>query len=774
MKDSSATIRDVAKKFSREDFFGLLTGSGRAVKSGLCQCPLEGCRDRGPKKLDGRVHQGKHVPWVFSCHHCNQTVDYVDLYRTVHDLALPAALDALRDFTPAPSKAPLRLVRGPVLQTADGKLTADQVRKFWAELTPEDDAGEAYLEGRRLREAASLGYVRFATDASESSTVRSKAKSGYRVAMLLADLAGRPLGVQFRTVVRGVDPENTKRTLKGSYAKGVYFGRPADVLGARCVVVAEGMADSLAALLWVKNEPATAVVGVPGASFLPALADAVDDAGVDVNGQLWVLLAQHDVGPRGNTSLNAFMQLKAKLLLKGADVVMENAPPGEVKDWAESWQRQHLEEWPPTQVKRYLGGNSAAGDTAMSRAQGAAIWHSDEPLDPGFYGKDLTSLTHLLSADPTRVAICGQGEWRLNEMTDEVEYGGQALGRGDYTRIRLNIEGFKGSMDNKRLRFPELDIRAVAHSLAERRRYSPVRDYLERLAWDNVQRIGEGLPKALGLDEQSQGLEAEYLRRWLIAAVARAFEPGCQVDSMLVLQGKEGEHKSRFFEEMGGKWYVSTSAELGTINAIETLRRGWLIELDEMDAVTRTREFSSVKAFITRASDVYCPKYVREAVTVKRASVLGGTVNHEDFLIDEDGLRRFWVIPVRARIDRAWVREHRDQLWAEAVHLYRAKHRWHLEPEQEELRREANRRFVKEDPWQPLVVQHLHDETFNDFFRVELVLGQVLQIQPRDQDQAGKNRVARIFKELGFTPEMRSEGKHGRFRGWARPKGATP
>lgn len=761
-------IKQLASRFKREDLLELLRNAGRKVKGNLVQCPFDGCKDKGPGSLDLRVHDvgGRAMAY---CHSCAKSGDYIEVYRAVHQVDLPTALERLRDYQPPAPKPHLRVVRAPVLTESKDKLSADTVRKVWADLCAgADELGEAYLEGRRLREAVGLGYVRFATEASGSTELRAKAKAGYRVGLLLSDLAGRPLGAQFRTVAPNAEKDNRLRSLTGGHTKGVYFGRPGDVVGSAVVVVTEGIADTLAALLWLKSEPGTAVVGVPGAGQVAHLADALEDAGVDVAGRLFVLLSQHDKTARGNTSLSVFMQLKAKLQQRGADVVMETEPPNEAKDWAEAWQQQQLGPWPPTQVARLLGGNSAAGETGMARAQGAAIWHSEELVDPQHLGRDRTSLSWLLSADVTRVPVCGPGEWRLNEMTDEVEYGSAVVTHDDYAQIQLNLESFRGSMDNKRLKFADADIRAVVRTLARKKRYSPVCEYLERLSTDGVDHIA-GLGRALGLDEQVHGLELEFLRRWLVAGVARAFEPGCQVDSMLVLQGEEGEHKSRLFEELGGKWYVATSAELGTINAVETMRRGWIIELDEMDAVARTREFSSVKAFITRATDVYVPKYIREAQTVKRASVLGGTVNHQEFLVDEDGLRRFWVIGVRQRIDRLWIREHRDVLWAQAVALYRAKQQWHLEPELEALRREANKQFIVEDPWAPAVRQYVQDNAFEDFFKPDVVLGHCLKFEARDIDLAAKKRVGRILKGMGFVSELRTEGRD-RPRGWARPK----
>ncbi len=562
--------------------------------------------------------------WVYSCHSCRDGVhDYVDLYRLIKGLDLQAAIAELSGFTPLPAKPHLRVVRAPVLQTSAEKLTADQVRKVWTELGTEDGAGESYLEGRRLRDAVALGYVRFALETSENGDVRAKALKNYRVGLLLSSLARPAAGRSaFPHGARGRAGQGPLAFTKG-HTKGVYFGRPGEVLGARCVVVTEGLADSLAARLWVKNEPDTAVVGVPGAGNVAALADALDDAGVDITGQLWVLLAQHDRGKRGNTSLAAFVGLKAKLQTRGADVVLENEPPGDEKDWAKSWQLEQLGEWPPTQVKRFLGGNSAAGDTGMSRATGAAIWHSAEAVEPDHLGKDLTSLTYLLSDNSTRVPICGRGEWRLNEMTDEVEYAGAALQRGDYTRIRRNIEGFRSGLSNKRLQFAELDVRAVAYDLAERKRYAPVREDLARLGpHDNVDWWRRCGLEAMGLDEQAHGLELTYLRLWALSAVARVYEPGCQVDTVLVLQGGEGQHKSRFFQERvpERRLFVRYMGDLSNEwKSVEAMRRGWIVELDEMASLLRARDYAEVLAFVARDVDTYAPKNVREATAVPRA-----------------------------------------------------------------------------------------------------------------------------------------------------------
>lgn len=404
----------------------------------------------------------------------------------------------------------------------------------------------------------------------------------------------------------------------------------------------------------------------------------------------------------------------------------------------------------------------------------AAIWYPEKPVHPNRLRQDLTTLKYLLAESQSRESVCGPGDWRLNLMTDEVEYTvttpagteKKTLSAEDYTQLRENLEQVLTD-EGKRLRFAELEVRLAARSIAKRNAYSPVLDYLDPLIHDGEDRM-PGLAKAMGLDEKTQGLEVQFLHRWLIAAVARAYVPGCQVDTVLVLQGSEGQFKSRLFEDLGGPWFVRMSAELGTRDAVETMRRAWIVELDELDAIKRSREFSTVKAAITRPDDDYVPKWIRESQKVKRRSVLGGTVNDLEHLGDEEGLRRFWVVAVRQRIDRRWVQENRDQLWAQARSDFKAGEQWHLTPDEEVLQREHVQQFVEEHPWQELVDRYLFEQRPVDLFEqpvtVQEVYSKVLaELAPKDQTLGNRKTVTKCLRRAGFTPGVRGTDRK---RGW--------
>lgn len=399
----------------------------------------------------------------------------------------------------------------------------------------------------------------------------------------------------------------------------------------------------------------------------------------------------------------------------------------------------------------------------------SAIWYPDKPVRPDRLLQNLQTLTFLLEDPSSREQVCGPGQWALNQMTDEVEFEHRPLAGKDYTRIRIELE--RNRADNGRpLQFSEEAVRSVARMLADRHAYSPVVRYLDGLNYlDAGDEYLTGLAHAIGLDPKGQGLELEFLRRWLIAAVARAYQPGCQVDTVLVFQGTEGQYKSRVFEELGGPWFVRMSAELGSRDATETMRRGWIIELDELDSMKRSKEFSTVKAAISRPADDYVPKWIRESQKLPRRSVLAGTVNDVECLVDEEGLRRFWVVPVGRRIDRDWVREHRDNIWAEAVAQYQMKEQWYLTAEQEALQREHVQRFVQEHPWQELIERHLETRPVDLFelpVTVQEIYSEVLvDMSPKDQNAGNRRTIISILRRLGFVPVVAG---HHRTRGWRR------
>jgi predicted P-loop ATPase len=221
---------------------------------------------------------------------------------------------------------------------------------------------------------------------------------------------------------------------------------------------------------------------------------------------------------------------------------------------------------------------------------------------------------------------------------------------------------------------------AVEDALAEfarERTFHPVRDYLNKVgdAWDGQPLIGQFLHLGLGCPDD------EYHRQiggmFLMSMVARVMRPGCQCDYMLVLEGPQGEEKSKFCRLLAGEDYFSDHLprlEGDQVRVSMHMRGKWLIEISELSAFSKS-EAGALKAFLTRREEIYCPKYERKERREARQGVFVGTTNDDEYIRDDTGGRRYWPAKV-VKVDLDWVERHRDALFGEAVKLIRNKHQY--------------------------------------------------------------------------------------------------
>lgn len=208
---------------------------------------------------------------------------------------------------------------------------------------------------------------------------------------------------------------------------------------------------------------------------------------------------------------------------------------------------------------------------------------------------------------------------------------------------------------------------------------NPVTEWLDSLVWDGELRIGTLAIDALGAEDNEYNREVERL--FMLGAVTRAYEPGSKFDYMPVLVGPQGIGKSRYVSLLAHvpAWYSDNFNTIDGDAAVEKLRGLWIAEMAELLATKKAREIEAIKAFITSTKDVIRPKYARETVQRLRVCVFVGTTNNHDFLTDSTGNRRFLPVECGAEECNEWMftddaEEHVEQMWAEAVHVYKTEH----------------------------------------------------------------------------------------------------
>jgi predicted P-loop ATPase len=286
----------------------------------------------------------------------------------------------------------------------------------------------------------------------------------------------------------------------------------------------------------------------------------------------------------------------------------------------------------------------------------------------------------------------------------------------------------------------EITAQAV-QTVAREHPFHPVRDYLNSLKWDKTSRIADWLTLYLGAD--ASDYTRAVAQKWLIGAVARIYRPGCKVDNCLILEGPQGALKSTALRVLAGNdFFTDDIADLGSKDSVIQTRGVWVIELAELDSMSRP-ESSRVKAFMSRQVDRIRLPYDRRVTDVPRECIFAGTVNHDAYLKDETGGRRFWPIKV-GKINIESLKRDRDQLWAEAWDRMRHGANWWFDnAELLEAARDEQQARYEGDAWDDKIADFI---STRDTVSITEILESCIDKLKKDWTRRDEQRIARCVK----------------------------
>jgi predicted P-loop ATPase len=271
--------------------------------------------------------------------------------------------------------------------------------------------------------------------------------------------------------------------------------------------------------------------------------------------------------------------------------------------------------------------------------------------------------------------------------------------------------------------FPLPLLNNAVRAVAMRNRRHVIHHFLDRLVWDGKERLCHLHDRYFGAEDNDYN--RAITKRFLISAVARAYSPGAKADACLVLEGPQGSYKSTSLRVLflNDQWVNDTPLDLRTKDAHIGLQGRWVVEFAELDSVNKA-DTARVKAFLSLDRDRIRMPYEVNVREFPRTCIFVGTVNESTYLRDSTGGRRFWPLII-GNINLNALGQDREQLWAEAVHLYKQGEVWHLTYEEELLAREQQDIRRLESPMEAPMrsyLAHRKDTTINEILKDALDL----------------------------------------------------
>ncbi len=286
------------------------------------------------------------------------------------------------------------------------------------------------------------------------------------------------------------------------------------------------------------------------------------------------------------------------------------------------------------------------------------------------------------------------------------------------------------------LKVSHSDVEDAILKYAGKNQVSPPVQYLQSLVWDKTKRLDTWLSTVYGTpkDDYHKAVGSN----WLKGLVKRLVHPGSKFDYVLVLEGKQGIRKSTSLAVLGGEWHVETVFTPDNKDFFMLFGGKAIVEFSEGETLSRT-ESKRLKAIITMQFDKYRPPYERSPKEFPRQVVFAMTTNQEQYLKDETGNRRWLPVAVQKTADIEWLKDNREQLFAEAYYRVITKKETTYEfPEEETLRQQEMRQTT--DPRE--------EQIYDWYFGV---------LTEREREEGITTRMAyekAVLKGSGFGKEM--------------------
>lgn len=360
----------------------------------------------------------------------------------------------------------------------------------------------------------------------------------------------------------------------------------------------------------------------------------------------------------------------------------------------------------------------------------------------------------------------------LNRLDNHIEVNGRHIDDilDAHIKSKLRDIGLKGE-------------KAAGYAIlieADENGYHPIRQYLDNLPeWEGEDHINNFVQCYLQEGTVAEGKKVEFattvLTRWFIGAVAKAYlngsDKGGTRNFMMVWDGPQHIGKSFL-----ARWLCPLPDYFveGPINPEDKdcqlrLCNKWIWEVAEVDATTKRADVAALKDFISRQEQTVRRAYGKYDMTKPALASMIGTINSDGggFLRDTTGNTRFVTFKIE-KIDHSYAQQvDINQLWSQAVGMFKAGEPWHLTKEEQALRDLINAEYEVED-YIELLLKDLFviDPSTSDYVTVSTLMKELETAGLKGSQQVNLKQLKMILTRLGCRHfRAAGEGRPVAYRG---------
>ena len=350
-------------------------------------------------------------------------------------------------------------------------------------------------------------------------------------------------------------------------------------------------------------------------------------------------------------------------------------------------------------------------------------------------------------------------------------------------RLRYNSMKKIIELDGEKLPLDRINIKIANHfdidiskdkasdiviELALLNQYNPFQEYLESLPHQDSSFLDDLVARYF---HNHNPLHQILLKRTLVAAVARTYEPGCKHDSICILYGEQDLGKSTFWETLASKPMFCDDLSGSEKDEILKISQYLIIEFAEFAKCYKKKDIETLKAFLSRKVDSVRRPYGRDLEDIARPSIFVGTTNRKDILRDPTGERRYWVIPVYVdSINLDLVKAERDAIWAAAKHAYEQGTQWWLTKDEKRQLNDSNDDFKSVDVWEEMIASWLGGRKQ---IGINQILTDCLRFEASQINSGHSMRVADVLTGMGWRKGKRKAMNGKKIQLWEKAQ-TTP